>query len=203
MEPPSKRRRLSNNNGGRSTAGASGRSTPQSLSHPVSPPRRRNRLQATPAEDTELARESTPSNSTNTDTDTDTRNKTFQSPFQLTWIRDLPDAANTDAITLGDILGDPLIAECWNFNYLHDIDFLLSHLDQDVRHLVIVHVVHGFWKNEDPNRILLQVSLESAGFEFITASADSAIRSGQRATRMLFSIAHPCLRCLGHTIPRC
>lgn len=90
----------------------------------------------------------------------DTGNKTFKSPFQLTWIRDLPPEANTDAVTLGDILGDPLVAECWDFNYLHDIDFLLSHFDQDVRQLVKVHVVHGFWKKEDPSRLLLQ---EQAG----------------------------------------
>jgi tyrosyl-DNA phosphodiesterase-1 len=88
----------------------------------------------------------------------DTGNKTFKSPFQLTWIRDLPPGANTDAVTLGDILGDPLVAECWDFNYLHDIDFLLSHFDQDVRQLVKVNVVHGFWKKEDPSRLLLQVS---------------------------------------------
>lgn len=89
---------------------------------------------------------------------TDTGDKTFKSPFQLTWIRDLPAKANTDAVTLSDILGDPLVAECWDFNYLHDIDFLLSHFDQDVRQLVKVHVVHGFWKKEDPSRLLLQVS---------------------------------------------
>lgn len=81
-----------------------------------------------------------------------------RSPFRLTWIRDLPEAANRDAITLGDILGDPMIAECWEFNFLHDIHFLMSHFDDDTRDLVKVHVVHGFWKREDPNRVALQVS---------------------------------------------
>jgi hypothetical protein len=52
-----------------------------------------------------------------------------------------------------------LIAECWEFNYLHDIDFLISHFDEDTRHLVQVHVVHGFWKKEDKSRLMLQVSL--------------------------------------------
>ncbi len=55
-------------------------------------------------------------------------------------------------------MGDPLIKECWEFNYLHDIDFLMENLDEDVRHLVRVHVVHGFWKSDDPKRIALQVS---------------------------------------------
>ncbi|KAF6842260.1 tyrosyl-dna phosphodiesterase [Colletotrichum musicola] len=79
-----------------------------------------------------------------------------RSPFRLTWIRDLPEEANRDAITLRDILGDPMIAECWEFNFLHDIHFLMSHFDDDTRNLVKVHVVHGFWKRDDPNRVALQ-----------------------------------------------
>ncbi|KAK0704238.1 tyrosyl-DNA phosphodiesterase I [Apiosordaria backusii] len=82
--------------------------------------------------------------------------KTIGSPFQLTKIKDLPAGLNKDTYTLRDVLGDPLISECWEFNYLHDIDFLMSAFDEDVRNLVKVHVVHGFWKREDPNRLALQ-----------------------------------------------
>ncbi|KAJ4294817.1 hypothetical protein N0V88_005051 [Collariella sp. IMI 366227] len=63
---------------------------------------------------------------------------------------------NKDTVTLKDILGDPLISQCWEFNYIHDIDFLMSAFDEDVRSLVKVHVVHGFWKREDPSRLALQ-----------------------------------------------
>lgn len=79
------------------------------------------------------------------------------SPWQLTWIRDLPESLNKDAVTLKDLLGDPLICECWEFNYLHDIPFLMDAFDPDTRHLVKVHIVHGFWKQEDPNRQMLMV----------------------------------------------
>lgn len=47
------------------------------------------------------------------------------SPVQLTRIRDLAPDQNVDAIGLGDILCDPMIRECWNFNYLFDIDFIV------------------------------------------------------------------------------
>ncbi|KAL3303498.1 tyrosyl-dna phosphodiesterase [Colletotrichum asianum] len=100
---------------------------PRSLSRPISPPHKKN-----------------------------SGGQRIKSPFQLTWIRDLPEAANRDAVALKDILGDPLIAECWEFNYLHDIHFLMSHFDEDTKSLVKVHVVHGFWKREDPNRLALQ-----------------------------------------------
>ncbi|KAM7191063.1 putative tyrosyl-DNA phosphodiesterase [Naviculisporaceae sp. PSN 640] len=80
----------------------------------------------------------------------------FKSPFQLTKIKDHSPQYNIDTVTLRDILGDPLISECWEFNYLHDIDYLMNAFDPDVRHLVKVHVVHGFWKQEDANRLALQ-----------------------------------------------
>lgn len=69
--------------------------------------------------------------------------KLVNSPVQLTHIRDLPDGNNVDTIRLRDILGDPMIRECWQFNYLFDVDFLMSQLDEDVRSLVQVKVVHG------------------------------------------------------------
>ena len=72
---------------------------------------------------------------------------------------------NRDTVTLKDILGDPLIAECWEFNYIHDIDFLMGAFDQDVQHLVKVHVVHGFWKKEDPSKLRLQVGTPSILFQ--------------------------------------
>ncbi|KAF4636588.1 hypothetical protein G7Y89_g1499 [Cudoniella acicularis] len=86
--------------------------------------------------------------------------KKIPSPFQLTWIRDLPEHSNVDAISLKDILGDPLIAECWEFNYLHDLDFLMEAFDQDVKNLVKVHVIHGFWKSEDQSRQNLKLQAE-------------------------------------------
>lgn len=161
MEPPPKRRRLSVEPGEQDWTGTPGQSTPRSLSHPVSPPRkRRSRQPAAESESNEEQAQITSASDKHTDVPPPTHevNQTFKSPFQLTWIRDLPDAANTDAVTLRDILGDPLIAECWEFNYLHDVDFLISHFDEDRRHLVQVHVVHGFWKKEDTSRLMLQVS---------------------------------------------
>lgn len=101
-----------------------------SLSRPISPPRKRAK---------EIAR--------------------IASPFRLTSIRDLPKSDNVGAVSLNDLIGDPMIAELWDFNYLHDLDFLIKHLDEDTRALTQVHVVHGFWKREDPNRLMLQVSL--------------------------------------------
>ncbi|KAJ2902047.1 putative tyrosyl-DNA phosphodiesterase [Zalerion maritima] len=79
----------------------------------------------------------------------------IKSPFSLTRIHDLAPSQNVDCVDLSDILCDPLIRDVWIFNYLHDIDFIMSHLDPDVKNTVKVHIVHGFWKQEDPNRLNL------------------------------------------------
>ncbi|KAA8650615.1 hypothetical protein EYZ11_002762 [Aspergillus tanneri] len=79
-----------------------------------------------------------------------------RSPFQLTHIRDLASSAhNGDTVRLRDLLGDPMIRECWQFNYLIDVDFLMQQFDEDVRGLVQVKVVHGSWKKEAPNRVAI------------------------------------------------
>lgn len=81
------------------------------------------------------------------------------SPIQLTHIRDLPASSgnNVDTIRLRDILGDPMIRECWQFNFLIDVDFLMSQFDEDIRDMVKVKVVHGSWKRDAPNRIRIDV----------------------------------------------
>ncbi|KAK8080008.1 phospholipase D/nuclease [Apiospora hydei] len=132
-EPPAKRRRLSEGHDPppADVGAASGSELgPASLTRPISPPPRKR-----------VARQ---------------ERLLMPSPFQLTTIRDLPAESNVGAVSLRDLLGDPLILECWDFNYLHEINFLMGHFDEDVRFSVKVHVVHGFWKREDPNRVALE-----------------------------------------------
>lgn len=113
----------------------------------------------------------------------------MKSPFQLTKIRDLPQAANQDTVTLNDLLGDPLISECWNFNYLHDIRFLMSAFDPDVRSLVKVHVVHGFWKKDDANR--QQLEQEAKGFDNVSVhEAYLPEMFGTHHSKMLLLLRH-------------
>jgi hypothetical protein len=52
--------------------------------------------------------------------------RTLPSPVHLTRIHDLPDSSNVDTVGLHDLLGDPLIKECWNFNYLFDLNFVMQ-----------------------------------------------------------------------------
>jgi tyrosyl-DNA phosphodiesterase-1 len=83
---------------------------------------------------------------------------TEASPFQLTKIRDLADSANVDTVTLSDILGHALIKEVWIFNFLIDIEFVLEHLDRDVRDTVLIKIVHGFHEKSSSSRTRLEAS---------------------------------------------
>lgn len=78
---------------------------------------------------------------------------TSPSPVQLISIKDLPSSYNIDTISLKDILGEPLIQECWIFNYLFDVDFVMQQFDEDIRDMVKVKIVHGSWRTEDSNRV--------------------------------------------------
>ncbi|KAJ5924049.1 hypothetical protein N7466_008236 [Penicillium verhagenii] len=84
----------------------------------------------------------------------------ISSPFELTHIKDLPDkeGLNDDTVKLRDILGHPLIKECWQFNYLFDVDFMMSNFDQDVRGLAQVKVVHGTWEEKSWNKMTIDES---------------------------------------------
>lgn len=82
------------------------------------------------------------------------------SPVQLIAIKDLHASLNIDTISLIDILGDPLIKECWLFNYLFDVDFVMSQFDEDTRDLVQVKIVHGSWKKDAPNKIRIDEAVK-------------------------------------------
>ncbi|KAL8917976.1 MAG: hypothetical protein Q9208_007640 [Pyrenodesmia sp. 3 TL-2023] len=47
------------------------------------------------------------------------------SPIQLSTVDGLAASSNVDTVSLEDILGDPLIKECWLFNYLIDVDYIM------------------------------------------------------------------------------
>jgi tyrosyl-DNA phosphodiesterase 1 len=112
-----------------------------SLATPITPPQRKARLQNV-AESSSYQASTQASKASSSPA-------IVRSPFQLTSIQDLPAALNADTVTLKGLLSSPLIAECWEFNYLHDVDFLMEAFDSDIRDLVKVHVIHGFWKQED------------------------------------------------------
>ncbi|KAF2847024.1 phospholipase D/nuclease [Plenodomus tracheiphilus IPT5] len=111
------------------------------------------------------------------------------SPIQLTRIKDLGPAQNVDTVGLKDILGDPLIKECWNFNFLFDLDFVMQHFDSDVRDMIKVKIVHGFWKKDDERRIaLLETAERYSNIELLSAYIPDPF--GTHHSKMLILFRH-------------
>lgn len=164
MDRPSKRVKVSDADSNR-PASNRGRAGLSSLHRSISPPRKSSPLQSHPPtleslDQLEVKNDTGDRNGLNQRV---SRPRLIPSPFRLTHIRDLPDRRghNHDTVKLRDILGDPMIRECWQFNYLFDVDFMMAHFDEDVRGLVKVKVVHGSWKKEAENRIRVDVSLNA------------------------------------------
>ena len=115
--------------------------------------------------------------------------RTIESPFRLTKIRDLPDEDNVDTITVYDILKDPMIKECWQFNYLFDIHFIMEALDPDVASMVNIKIVHGFWKADDGRRLRLQQQAQKyPNVELISAHIPEPF--GTHHTKMMIMFRH-------------
>ncbi|KAK2882453.1 hypothetical protein FQN49_000345 [Arthroderma sp. PD_2] len=142
--PPPKRLKRSGDGSQTDYSGSitCGQGTLRSLDRSITPPLSRA------SQSRVLAREPKPAVSTA---------KMVPSPIQLTHIRDIADSTgyNKDCVKLQDILGDPMIKECWQFNFLYDVDFIMGHFDRDVRNLVQLKIVHGSWKKEAPNKIAI------------------------------------------------
>ncbi|KAL4880432.1 tyrosyl-DNA phosphodiesterase-domain-containing protein [Aspergillus karnatakaensis] len=127
--------------------------------------------------------------------------KLFPSPIQLTHIRDFGASSgnNVDTVRLRDILGDPLIRECWQFNYLFDVDFLMSQFDEDVRSLITVKVVHGTWQKELLNRVRITEACQRySNVEQIVAYMPEPF--GTHHTKMMILLRHDeCAQVIIHT----
>lgn len=97
-----------------------------SLSRSISPPAEKSSRSVSRAGDKLTPQLSSPAEGVDpVDTVYNHETTIMPSPIKLTRIRDLNVSNNVDTIGLGDILGDPLIRECWQFNYLFDVDFLM------------------------------------------------------------------------------
>ena len=111
------------------------------------------------------------------------------SPLQLISVADIPSSYNIDTISLRDILGEPLIQECWIFNYLFDIDFVMEQFDEDTRDLVRIKIVHGSWKKEDSNRMRIEEAAKRyANVQPITAYMPEAY--GTHHSKMIILFRH-------------
>jgi tyrosyl-DNA phosphodiesterase-1 len=135
ITPPPKRRKLDDDASNQEVAEPA---VHASLNKPISPPLSRRKSPEPPSFTPTWNFDSIPEQTlasrpvgltTNQPPDNESSRKEetrfLPSPIQLTKIEKLSAHQNVDAVSLSDLLGDPLIKECWNFNFLFDLDFVM------------------------------------------------------------------------------
>ncbi|KAL9049825.1 MAG: hypothetical protein Q9162_006999 [Coniocarpon cinnabarinum] len=114
-------------------------------------------------------------------------NSSTPSPFRLNRIQDLPASVNRDTVSLADVIGDPLIRECWIFDYLFDVEWLFTWFDADVRDMIQVKIVHGSWRKDDPNKLAIdEAASKRANVDVITAYMPEAFGTHHSKMIVLF-----------------
>ncbi|KAL4943320.1 hypothetical protein BDV06DRAFT_211172 [Aspergillus oleicola] len=189
------------------SSNASGTSTPYlaSLHRSITPPPCRSGRSSIPASSASPHPNAESSRDNARNNNLDTLPQIIPSPIQLTHIRDFtpPLQNNNDTARLHDILGHPLIRECWQFNYLHDVDFLMKQFDEDVRGLVKVRVVHGSWKSESDNRVRIDEACQrykSQGVDIEPIIAYMPEPFGTHHSKMIVLLRHDdCAQVVIHT----
>ena len=100
-------------------------STSSSLTHPISPPA----IKRSKKVSIDLTKDDNPQTSGSVAPDVSKQHTSsgteLPSPIHLTKVEGLSSALNLDTFSLQDLVGDPLIRECWVFNYLFDVEFLM------------------------------------------------------------------------------
>jgi tyrosyl-DNA phosphodiesterase-1 len=122
-----------------------------SLERNISPPPSSRHIISTNKEPLEL-------NSAKTGQDAEIKQFTTPctSPFRLTSISELPGECNINTVSLKDLLCHESLKEAWIFDYLFNLDFVLSHLHPKIAKDVHVKIVHGSYQDSDHSRHINQ-----------------------------------------------
>ena len=129
-----------------------------SLDRPISPPPRKRRpstsheVESPPKKKTQKFKES--DNNTKQENESDI--EVLRSPIRLYSIKDLPDSENVDAVSIREVLAPSTLKEMWSFNFMTDMRWLRDLLGKENESRIEVTIVHGYWRQEDESRKLME-----------------------------------------------
>jgi tyrosyl-DNA phosphodiesterase 1 len=96
--------------------------------------------------------------------------RVVSSPIRLYSILDLPPSENVDAITLREILSpQSTLDEIWSFNFMTNMQFLRERIGTDDENRVKIRIVHGYWRQEDESRKLMEAGVWGPNVKLISA----------------------------------
>jgi tyrosyl-DNA phosphodiesterase 1 len=162
-----------------------------SFLRPISPPRRkRDRDNDADQEGREKKRFSAPTNEQrveSTDAGNEDGIRIIRSPIRLYRIKDLPDSENVDAVTLRELFAPAsTLDEIWTINFMTDMSFLRGLIGHEDDERVKIQVIHGYWRQEDESRKLMEAGVWSKNIRLIAAYLPDAFGTHHSKVIVLF-----------------
>lgn len=138
------------------------------LERPISPPPRKRHRQSADQEPTPTKKvapgKGEPEEAPKDDI------QVIRSPIRLYTVRDLPESENIDTITLKEIFApQSTLDEIWSFNFMHNMDWFRGIVGEADEKRVKVRIVHGYWRQEDESRKVMEEGIWSPNVKLISA----------------------------------
>jgi tyrosyl-DNA phosphodiesterase 1 len=162
-----------------------------SLHRPISPPRRkRDRDDEAEQEGREKRRVSTSTKEQrvdNQDVGNEDTIRIIRSPIRLYRIKDLPDSENVDTVTLRELFAPAsTLDEIWTINFMTDMSFLRGLIGREDDERVKIRVIHGYWRQEDESRKIMETGVWSKNIRLIAAYLPDAFGTHHSKVIVLF-----------------
>lgn len=168
-----------------------------SLHRPISPPLRKRERDSRDEEEREArnipSKKRIPAATTTEDRgeSKDARNEdtihVVRSPIRLYRIKDLPDSENVDAVTLRELFSpSSTLDEAWTINFMTDMPFLRRLIGREDEMRVKIRVIHGYWRQEDESRKIMEAGVWSKNIKLIAAYLPDAFGTHHSKVIVLF-----------------
>jgi len=165
-----------------------------SLDRPISPPRRkRDRDDEGERGAHEIPSKKRISTSTNEervenqDVGKEDSIRVIRSPIRLYRIKGLPDSENVDAVSLRELFAPvSTLDEIWTINFMTDLPFLRGLIGHGDDERVKIRVIHGYWRQEDESRRIMEAGVWSKNIKLIAAYLPDAFGTHHSKVIVLF-----------------
>jgi len=158
-----------------------------SLDRPISPPPRKRRRSASQELDIP-SKHNKPKvlESNEGEEENDAEIKVIRSPIRLYSIKDLPDSENVDTITIREVLSPATLTEIWSFNFMTHMPWLRDLLGKENKSRIKIRIVHGYWRQEDESRKLMEQGKWGDNVKLIAAYLPDAFGTHHSKVIVLF-----------------
>jgi tyrosyl-DNA phosphodiesterase 1 len=141
-----------------------------SLDRPISPPPRKRPWESNDPGPRPTKKSEAATTKAKTEKSQTEEIQVVRSPIRLYTVTDLPGSENIDTVRLKDLFASPnSLDEIWSFNFMHNMDWFRGLIGEENEKRVKVRIVHGYWRQEDESRKVMEEGMWSSNVKLISA----------------------------------